>query len=156
MTKIRKEYAVSNHPAAEATVLTTLYKSRMRSADLVRNVKNNHDLSNPSIYAILKKLEEAGLLHKTKKSARNVYYEISLDGKRLVEEEYLKARETLVFAIRNSPNRNEIIAEALVADLLEKLPLEWQDSEKRKALIDALMININAIVGSTMKLLKSS
>ena len=156
MTNVKKKHVVSDHPAAEATVLTTLYKSRMRSADLVKKVKMSHDLSGPSIYAIIRRLEAAGLIYKTKKSSRNVFYTIDVDGKTLVEEEYLKARETLVFAVRNSPDRNEIIAEALVADLLEKLPLEWQDSEKRKALIDALMINIDALVVSTKRLLISS
>jgi hypothetical protein len=76
--------------------------------------------------------------------------------KKLVEEEYLKAKETLVFAIRSNPNHNEIVAEVLAADILEKLPTEWQDSKKRKVLIDALLIDINAIIGSKIGLLKSS
>ena len=154
MVEKKEKRVVSNQPDAEALVLTTLYKSGMRSADLVRLVKREQKLSDPSVYLILKRLEKEGFISKIEKSSRNVHYELVPESKKIVEEEYLKARDTLIFAVQSTPNHNEIMAEIIVSDILGKLGPQWQNPSRRKLLIKVFANEVEAIIERTIKLLE--
>lgn len=122
------------HPEAEALILVSTYEAPVRSKRLIEKVQALEDLSQPTIYNILRSLEERGLIRRMEKSRRNVQYELTEKGRRMVEEEQLKARDTLLAAMRNVRDSEEIVFDLIVEDVLRDLPEEWRTPEKKKRL----------------------
>jgi DNA-binding MarR family transcriptional regulator len=132
------------HPEAEALILISTYESPVRSKRLIEKVQALEDLSQPTVYNILRNLDERGLIQRIQKSRRNVQYELTEKGRKMVEEGQLKARETLLAAMRNIPDQDEIIFELIVEDVLKDLPDEWKSPEKKKKLRRILEEEIEA------------
>lgn len=122
------------HPEAEALILVATYESPVRSKRLIEKVQALEDLSQPTIYNILRGLEERGLIRRMERSRRNVQYELTEKGRRMVEEEQLKARETLLAAMRNIQDPEEIVFDLILEDVLRELPEEWRTPGKKKKL----------------------
>ena len=122
------------HPEAEALILISTYESPVRSKRLIEKVQALEDLSQPTIYNILRNLEERGLIQRIQKSRRNVQYELTEKGRRMVEDEQLKARDTLLAAMRNIQDSEEIAFDLILEDVLRDLPEEWRTPEKKKRL----------------------
>lgn len=116
------------HPREVATIVTKLYSGPMRSKELVKEIAT---VSNATVHSILKKLVEDGFINKIEQSSRNVSYELADKGKRLVEEENIKARDTLVSIVRDLPAQKEIMVDVLLEEMLERLPVGWRKEEKR-------------------------
>jgi DNA-binding PadR family transcriptional regulator len=132
------------HPEAEALILVSTYESPVRSNRLIEKVQALEDLSQPTIYNILRSLEERGLIRRMEKSRRNVQYELTENGRRMVEDEQLKARETLLAAMRNIQNSEEIAFDLILEDVLDDLSEEWRTPEKKKRLRTILKEEIEA------------
>lgn len=120
------------HPEVEALILVSTYESPVRSKRLIEKVQALEDLSEPTIYNILRNLDERGLIQRVEKSRRNVQYKLTEKGRKMVEEEQLKARETLLAAVRNSQDPEEIVFDLILEDVLKDLPEEWRAPEKKK------------------------
>jgi DNA-binding PadR family transcriptional regulator len=127
----RTEYI---HPEAEALILVSTYEAPVRSKRLIEKVQALEDLSEPTIYYILRNLDERGLIRRIEKSRRNVQYELTEKGRKIVEGEQLKARETLLAAVRNIQDPEEIVFDLILDDVLKALPEEWRAPEKKKKL----------------------
>lgn len=132
------------HPEAEALILVSTYESPVRSKRLIEKVQALEDLSQPTVYNILRNLEVRGLIRRVEKSRRNVQYELTKAGRKLVEEEQLKARETLLAAMRNIQNSEEIVFDLILEDVLNDLSEDWRAPEKKKKLRTILEEEIEA------------
>ena len=130
------------HPEAAADIMIELHRGAMRSSNITKGMDS---VSEPTIYSTLKELTEQGLIERIERSRRNVIYNLTEKGRKFVEEEHFKARETLMSAVRNLPGQDEIIADVLLEDILEKLPRGWQAPEKRNVLKNALLEEIHGI-----------
>jgi DNA-binding PadR family transcriptional regulator len=119
------------HPREMATVVTKLYSGPMRSKELVKGIET---VSEATAHSILKKLVEDGFINKIEQSRRNVSYELADKGRSLVEEENIKARDTLVSIVRDLPAQKEIMVDVLLEEMLERLPAGWRKEEKRNIL----------------------
>lgn len=117
------------HPKAEALILTMMYEGPIRSRQIVKSVCEVEEVSQPTVYSILKDLERRGLIKRIEISPRNVQYELTDRGRRLIEEEYLKAKETLLSTLRNLQNKNEIVLEILTEEVIKELPEKWKRPE---------------------------
>lgn len=122
-------------PREMATVVTKLYSGPMRSKELVNELGT---VSEATAHSILKKLVEDGFINKIALSSRNVSYELTDKGRTLVEEENLKARDTLVSVVRDFPTQKEIMVDVLLEGMLERLPAGWKNEEKRNILREHL------------------
>jgi DNA-binding PadR family transcriptional regulator len=105
-SRIRKGEGMRyTHPKEMAIVVNTLYNSPMRSNELIKEIDT---VSGATAHSILKKLVEDGFINKIEQSSRNVSYELSDKGRRLLEEKNIKARDTLVSIVRDLPAQKEI------------------------------------------------
>lgn len=139
-----------------ALILMILYSGPMRSSELIKEIRKElEDVSDQSIYNALKKMQETGLIRKVEIGPRNVEYEITEKGKALVEEEYLKTRDTLISLIRHSVRHEEILAEVLIADLLEKVPKGLEDPHMIQVLRNHFRDQLEGMIASTTALLRS-
>lgn len=130
-----------SHPREMAIVVNKLYNRTMMSKELVKEIDT---VSEATAHSILKKLEEDGFINKIEQSSRNVSYELADKGKRLVEGENIKARDTLVSIVRDIPAQKEIMVDVLVEEMLERLPAGWRNEEKRNILREHLKRRIDA------------
>ena len=112
------------HPKAEALILTMMYEGPIRSRQIVKSVCEVEEVSQPTVYSILKDLERRGLIKRIEISPRNVQYELTDRGRRLIEEEYLKAKETLLSTLRNLQNKNEIVLEILTEEVIKEITIK--------------------------------
>lgn len=150
------EVNLGSHTATEAFILTTLYvhEGPMRSKYIVEKVRESENISQPTVYSILRDLERRGLIKRIEISPRNVQYELTDMGRRLIEEEYLKARETLLSALRNLRDKDEIVVEILTEEILEELPEEWKRPENiekiKKILKEEIETAIKRVTRTTM------
>jgi Predicted transcriptional regulators len=119
------------HPREMATIVTKLYSGPRRSKELVKEIAT---VSEATAHSILKKLVEDGFVNKIEQSSRNVSYELADKGRSLVEEENIKARDTLVSIVRDLPTQKEIMVDVLLEGMLERLPAGWGKEEKRNIL----------------------
>ena len=95
-------------------------------------VKEIDTVSEATACPILKKLAEDGFINKIEQSSPNVSYELADKGKTLVEEENIKALDTLVSIVRDLPTQKEIVVDVLVEDMLERLPIGWRNEKKEE------------------------
>ncbi len=136
-----KEEMRYTHPREVATIMTKLYSGPKRSKELVKEIDT---VSEATAHSILKKLVEDGFINKIEQSSRNVSYELMDKGRSLVEEENIKARDTLVSIVRDIPTQKEIMVDVLLEGMLERLPARWRKEEKRNILREHLKRRINA------------
>lgn len=123
------------HPREMAVVVNKLYSGPLRSKELVNELEA---VSEATAHSILKKLVEDGFINKIELSSRNVSYELTDKGRTLVEEENIKARDTLVSVVRDLPTQKEIMVDVLLEGMLERLPAGWKNKEKRNILREHL------------------
>ncbi len=141
MAAVDERWAVA-HPETAADIMIELHRGAMRSSNITKRMDS---VSEPTVYSTLKEMTEQGLVERIERSRRNVIYNLTEKGRKFVEEEHFKARETLMSAVRNLPRQDEIIADVLLEYILEKLPREWQAPEKRNVLKTALLEEIHGI-----------
>lgn len=120
-----------SHPGESNKIITGLYVGPKRSSEITNWIDS---VSEPTVYSILKELEELGFINKLEKSPRNVQYSLTERGRTLVEKDFAKAENTLVELVRNASKQEEIIIEILMDDLVKELPREWKKPEKREIL----------------------
>jgi len=143
---------IENNPEIAIDIITKLFSGPMRASNIVRSVLENNDVSEPTVYSVLKSLQENGLVEKKEHSCRNVIYRLTDRGKELLEKEKFKAADTILSALRNAPERREILIELLIDDLLKKLPEDWNDEEKKKALKESMSAELDALENRLVRL----
>lgn len=141
------------YPNEIAEIMMGLYNGSKRSKELPRLVPS---VSEPTVYTILKELTEKGFINKNVLGRRNVLYSLTEKGKTLVEEEYLKARETFVSLLRDAPKQKEIIAEVLLEEMLDELPDKWKSPSNKKSLKNYLKNKINEAERDILRLLRGN
>jgi DNA-binding PadR family transcriptional regulator len=139
-----------SHPREMAIVVNKLYNRTMMSKELVKEIDT---VSEATAHTILKKLEEDRFINKIEQSSRNVSYELADKGRRLVEEENIKARNTLVSIVRDLPARKEILVDVLLEEMLERLPAGWRNEAKSNILRTHLKRQINVAEGDLCELI---
>jgi DNA-binding PadR family transcriptional regulator len=126
------------HPEVSADILLQLYGSvPLRSKNLQERIT---DVSDQTVYAILKELVDAGLVDRIERSRRNVIYQLTDKGRRFIDETQLNAEKTLM-NLSIDPKKQELIlvsilVEEMVKDLPEKFQSEDMKGKLRKLLLE--------------------
>ncbi len=143
---------IENNPEIAIDIITKLFSGPMRASNIVKGVLETADVSEPTVYAVLKALQEKGLVDKKEHSSRNVVYSLTSAGRRLLEKEKFKAADTVLTALKNIPKRREILLELLLDDILKKLPDDWQEGDKKAALRDSMTMELDALENRLVRL----
>jgi len=136
-----------------ALILTMLYESPARSKRLVEKVTEVEKVSEPTVYAVLKDLQKRGLVVRKYTNLRNVQYELTEAGRRLVEEEYLKAEKTLLSVLKNLQSRDRIVLELLLERVMKELPEKWRRAENKEKIRRLLKDEVDMLVKKVVRVI---
>jgi DNA-binding PadR family transcriptional regulator len=95
---------------------------------------DNVHVSEPTVYSALHELVARNVIEKQEKSRRRVIYNLTDEGRRLMEKEHFVAIDKMLSNVKNSSRRREILVELLMQDLLSELPAEMRDGVKKEML----------------------
>jgi DNA-binding PadR family transcriptional regulator len=129
------------HPEVSADILLQLYGSApLRSKNLQERIT---DVSNQTVYAILKELVDAALVNRIERSRRNVIYQLTDKGRRFIEETQLNVEKTLMSLSLNPKKQELILVSILVEDMVKDLPEKFQTEDKKSKLKELLLEDID-------------
>ena len=129
------------HPEVSADILLQLYGSApLRSKNLQERIT---DVSDQTVYAILKELVDAGLVDRIERSRRNVIYQLTDKGRRFIDETQLNAEKTLMNLSLNPKKQELILVSILVEDMVKDLPERFQSEDKKSKLKKLLLEDID-------------
>lgn len=128
------------HPEVSADILMQLYGTPLRSKNLQERID---DISDQTVYGVIKELVDAGLVERIERSKRNVIYQLTDKGKRFIEETQLNAERALM-SLSLDPKRQELIlVSILVEDMVKDLPERYRAEEKKGKLKELLLKDID-------------
>ncbi len=129
------------HPEVSADILLQLYASTpLRSKTLQERIT---DVSDQIVYGVLKELVEAGLLDRIERSRRNVIYQLTDKGRRLIEEMQLSIEKTLMNLSLDPKKQELILVSILVEDMVKSLPEKFQTEDRKGKLKELLLQDID-------------
>ena len=128
------------HPEVSADILLQLYGSPLRSKNLQERIS---DVSDQTVYSILKELVDAGLVDRIERSRRNVIYQLTDRGRRFIEETQLNAERTLMSLSLDPKKQELILAKILVEDMVKDLPERFQTENNKRKLRELLLEDID-------------
>lgn len=128
------------HPEVSADILLQLYGSPLRSKNLQERIT---DVSDQTVYSILKELVDAGLVDRIERSRRNVIYQLTDKGRRFIEETQLNAERTLMSLSLDPKKQELILAKILVEDMVKDLPERFQTEDNKRKLRELLLEDID-------------
>ncbi|MGD2247731.1 MAG: winged helix-turn-helix transcriptional regulator [Candidatus Methanofastidiosia archaeon] len=137
---MKETLARLTHPEVSADILLQLFGSPLRSKNLQERIT---DVSDQTVYAILKELVDAGLVNRIERSRRNVIYQLTDKGKRFIEETQLNAEKTLMSLSLDPKKQELILASILVEDMVEDLPEKFKTEENKRKLREWLLEDID-------------
>ena len=126
------------HPETSAYICIQLRRGPSRSKNIVKMVRAEFGISEPTVYLILKELSERGFIEKRTFSPKNVQYSLTDNGQEVVEEEFMNAKDTIIAAIERSPQRDGIEFEVFLADVRRKLKEQSIDFQEEPSMDDLL------------------
>ena len=106
-------YEISQPLIATQTLEKLFENGKMRAQQLVDNVGPNVGASRSLIYSVIDELVENGLIHKDKRSRKIVVYDLTEEGQKLIQENFIKATESLIAMVERSDQSKEIALEIL-------------------------------------------
>jgi DNA-binding HxlR family transcriptional regulator len=128
------------HPEVSADILMQLYGTPLRSKNLQERID---DISDQTVYSVIKELVDAGLVERIERSRRNVIYQLTDKGKRFIEETQLNAERALM-SLSLDPKRQELIlVSILVEDMVKDLPERYRAEKKKSKLKELLLRDID-------------
>ncbi len=129
------------HPEVSADILLQLYGSLpLRSKALQERIT---DVSDQTVYGVLKELVDAGLVDRIERSRRNVIYQLTDKGRRFIEETQLTAERTLMSLSLDPKKQELILVSILVEDMVKELPEKFQTEDKKSKLKELLLQDID-------------
>jgi len=128
------ESALSHNPEVAMELVSALFYGPKRSSSIVKQVMDNIHVSEPTVYSTLHELVARKLIEKQEKSRRRVIYNLTDEGRRLMEKEHFAAIDKMLASVKNSSRRREILIELLMQDLLSELPPQMRDGVKKEML----------------------
>ncbi len=108
-------------PNIATEILVRLYAGQARSKALIDSITTEFDISEPTAYALLKELQERGLVERNEYSSRNVQYALTSSGRESVENSYLKFKEGLIKLLHQTPERDIILLDVFISDVEKRL-----------------------------------
>ena len=122
------------NPEVTIEVVTSLYYGPQRAKRLVEMVQENLDVSEPTVYVVLKDLAERGVVEKVVRSRRNVSYKLTDKGRDMIQSEHFDAIGDINSLIKSSKRKRELLIELLIEDITDGLPEDWSTDERLTAL----------------------
>lgn len=128
------------HPEVSADILLQLYGSPLRSKSLQERITN---VSDQTVYSVLKELVDGGLVERIERSRRNVIYQLTDKGRIFIEETQLTVEKTLI-SLSLTPKKQELVlVSLLVDDMIKNLPEKFQTEDKKSKLKELLLEDID-------------
>jgi len=131
---LEPENPLSHNPEVAMELVSALFYGPKRSARIVKQVMDNMQVSEPTVYSTLHELVARKIIEKQERSRRRVIYKLTDEGRKLMEKEHFAAIDKMLSSVKNSNRRREILVELLMQDLLSELPAEMRDSVKKEML----------------------
>ncbi|MBU7028572.1 MAG: winged helix DNA-binding protein [Theionarchaea archaeon] len=129
------------HPEVSADILLQLYGSPpLRSKSLQEKIT---DVSDQTVYGVLKELVDAGLVDRIERSRRNVIYRLTDKGRRFIEETQLNAEKTLMSLSLDPKKQELILVSILVEGMVKDLPERFQTEDKKSKLKELLLQDVD-------------
>jgi len=128
------ENALTHNPEVAMELVSALFYGPMRSASIVKQVMDNVNVSEPTVYSTLHELVIRKVIEKQERSRRRVIYNLTDEGRRLMEKEHFAAIDKMLSTVKNSGRRREILIELLMQDLLSELPAGMREGVKKEML----------------------
>ncbi len=128
------------HPEVSADIMLQLYGSPLRSKSLQERIT---DISDQTVYGVLKELVDAGLVDRIERSRRNVIYQLTDKGKRFIEETQLNTERTLMNLSLDPRKQELILVSILVEDMVKDLPEKFQTEDKKSKLKELLLQDVD-------------
>ncbi len=140
-----------SNPDVAMDLIARLYYGDRRAAHLVKETVAATDVSEPTVYAVLAELQRTGMVHKAARSKRNVVYQLTPDGKELLEREHFTALEHLLSGAPVA-RRRELLLQLLLEDMLDELPSEWRQTDRKGVLRKATKEEIEDVKRRLLRL----
>lgn len=128
------ENPLTNNPEVAMELISSLFYGPKRSASIVKQVMDNVNVSEPTVYSTLHELVGRKVIEKQERSRRRVIYNLTDEGRRLLEKEHFVVIDKMLASVKNSSRRREILIELLMQDLLSELPAEMREGAKKEIL----------------------
>jgi DNA-binding PadR family transcriptional regulator len=128
------ENPLAHNPEVAMELVSALFYGPKRSASIVKQVMDNIHVSEPTVYSTIHELVARKIIEKQEKSRRRVIYNLTDEGRRLMEKEHFAAIDKMLATVQNSSRRREILIELLMQDLLSELPPQMRDGVKKEML----------------------
>lgn len=122
------------NPSVAIEIVSILYYSSMRAANLVKRTMEATGVSEPTVYSVLNELRDGRFIEKKKRSKRNVIYSLTDDGRRFLMSERFSAVDTMLKCVKSTERKRELLVELLIDDMLKELPENMRNDEMREAL----------------------
>ena len=128
------ENCLTHNPEVAMELISALFYGPKRSASIVKQVMDNVNVSEPTVYSTLHELVARKVIEKQERSRRRVIYNITDEGRKLLEKEHFVAIDKMLASVKNSSRRREILIELLMQDLLSELPAGMKEGVKKEML----------------------
>jgi len=121
------------NPEVTVEIVSNLYYEPLRAQHLVSKVSKSVGVSEPTVYAVLKQLTDAGLVEKYAWSRRHVAYTLTAKGRAIAEKEHLDAVNDMLRLVESESRRRELLVELLLSELLRDAPDSVKGSDEARA-----------------------
>jgi DNA-binding PadR family transcriptional regulator len=128
------EGPLTHNPEVAMELVSALFYGPKRSASIVKQVMDSVKVSEPTVYSTLHELVVRKVIEKQQRSRRRVIYNLTDEGRRLLEKEHFAAIDKMLSSVKNSGRRREILIELLMQDLLSELPAGMREGAKKEML----------------------
>jgi len=128
------ENPLADNPEVAMELVSALFYGPKRSSSIVKQVMDNMSVSEPTVYSTLHELVLRKVIDKQQRSRRRVIYNLTDEGRRLMEKEHFEAIDKMLATVKNSGRRREILIELLMQDLLSELPAGMREGVKKEML----------------------
>ena len=114
-------------PDVAMNMLIRLQSGPMRSGNIVRPITNEFEISEPTVYLILKELELRGYIVRKEFSPKNVQYNLSNEGDLFLDNEFKKTYNSLQQAVQQSPYCDKIILDLYLQSIITTFKSTFSD-----------------------------
>jgi DNA-binding PadR family transcriptional regulator len=133
------------NPSVAMEIVSILYYGAMRAATLVKKTMEATGVSEPTVYSVLTELQEQGFIEKTKRSKRNVTYNLTKPGRSFLMNERFSAVDAMLTCVKSPERRRELLVELLLDDMLAELPIEQQTEAMKEVLRHSMKFELEDV-----------
>ncbi len=132
---------MQKNPEVTVEIVSHLYYGPLRAQHLVSRVARSVNVSEPTVYAVLKELAAGDIVQKYAWSRRHVAYTLTDKGRTIVEREHLDAVHDLLRLIGSESRRRELLVELLLDELLREAPTDVRTSSRTRAALRRTVVD---------------